>query len=93
MIAITPGADFRKVEALEELLALEALEVEATQMEVEPDSKKFIDHHVDARFSGHRLGRCRHHGRGRGPGNGTSTPGVGQLEAELQEELLGLPEM
>ena len=29
MIAITPGAGFRKVEALEELLALEALEVEA----------------------------------------------------------------
>ena len=93
MIAITPGADFRKVVALEGLLVLEALEVVAAQMEVEPDSKKFIDHHVVASFSGHRLGRRRHHGRGRGPGNGTSTPGVGQLEAELQEELLGLPEM
>ena len=46
MIAITPGADFRKVVALEELLALEALEVEADQMEVEPDSKKFKNHHV-----------------------------------------------
>ena len=40
MIAITPGADFRKVVALEGLLVLEALEVEATQMEVEPDFKK-----------------------------------------------------
>ena len=34
MIAISPG--FRKVVALEELLVLEALEVEANQMVVEP---------------------------------------------------------
>ena len=93
MIAITPGADFRKVEALEELLALEALEVEAGQREVEPDSKKFIDHHVVASFSGHRLGRRRHHGRGRRSGNSAATPGIGQLEAELQEELFRLPEI
>ena len=78
--------------ALEELLVLEALGVEADQMEVEPDLKKFIDHRV-ARFSGYRFGRRRHHSRGRRPGNGTATPGIGQLEAELQEELLGLPEI
>ena len=37
MIAINPG--FRKVAALEELLVLEALEVEANQTVVEPGSE------------------------------------------------------
>merc|ERR1719291_724102 len=43
-----------------------------------------------ARWRWNRFGRRRHHGRGRGPSNGAATPGIGQLEAELQEELLGL---
>ena len=93
MIAISPGAGFRKVAALVELLVLEALGVEADQMVVEPGLKKFINHLRAERFSGHRFGRRWHHGRRRGPGNSTATPGIRQLEAELQEELLGLPEI
>ena len=43
LIAETPGAGFKKVVALEELLDLVALEVEADQMAVEPDLNKVND--------------------------------------------------
>ena len=94
MIAISPGFGFMMVVALEELLVLEALGVEANQMVVEPVINKLLSNrHYAVRISGHRFGRGRHHGRRRWPGNSTATPGVRQLEAELQEELLGLPEI
>ena len=94
MIAISPGFGFRMVVALEELLVLEALGVEADQMVVEPVMNKLLlNRHRIVRIPGHRFGRGRHHGRRRWPGNSTATPGVRQLEAELQEELLGLPEI
>ena len=94
MIAISPGFGFRMVVALEELLVLEALGVEANQMVVEPVINKLLSNrHYAVRISGHRFGRGRHHGRRRWPGNSTATPGVRQLEAELQEELLGLPKI
>ena len=75
-------------------LTLEALGVGVTQRAEAPE--KEVSLHQISRLKefvlSHRLGRCRHHGRWRGPGHRAAASRVRELEAELQEELLGLPE-
>ena len=98
MTATTTGQAviFRKVVALEgwRLLVLVALGEVADQRVAEPgqvDRGNYLNtKHM--RSETHRLRRRRHHSRRWRPGHSIATPGVGELEAELQEELLGFPE-
>ena len=75
-------------------LTLEAWGVVVTQRAEAPE--KEVSLHQISRLEefvlSHRLGRCRHHGRWRGPGHRAAPSWVRELEAELQEELLGLSE-
>ena len=73
---------------------LEALGVGVTQRAEAPKKEVSLPQisRLEEFVLSHRLGRCRHHGRWRGPGHRAPAPRVRELEAELQEELLCLPE-
>ena len=76
-------------------LTLEALGVVVTQRAEAPEKFEVSLRQIsklEEFVLSHRLGRCRHHGRWRGPGHRAAPSWVRELEAELQEELLGLPE-
>ena len=75
-------------------LTLEALGVVVTQRAEAPKKEVSLRQisKLEEFVLSHRLGRCRHHGRWRGPRHRAPASRVRELEAELQEELLRLPE-
>ena len=76
-------------------LTLEALGVGVTQRGEAPEKLEVSLHQIsklEEFVLSHRLGRSRHHCRWRGPRHRAAASRVRELEAELQEELLRLPE-